>query len=240
MNCYRFADHVVELRYRYPFIGVLLRDFACDDEPEFTVSATKADIEAERGSSGQPAAYCEFACIYRKLCLELTIRGCFLMHSAMLELGGVAYAFLGKSGAGKSTHMRLWLSRFRSDAHVINGDKPIIRMEQNDAGGSRFMAYGTPWSGKEGLYSNAHAPLGAMCFIEQAPSCSIVKLSSDETTTRLMHQLLIPRDSVGVVKLMSMVGSLIDSVPAYLLRCDISDRAVQLSYSAMVKGIILP
>ena len=70
----------------------------------------------------------ENICLYRSICMQMPLFGRILMHSSILEYEGKAYAFLGRSGTGKSTHTRLWRELFGDRAIMVNDDKPIIRL----------------------------------------------------------------------------------------------------------------
>ena len=75
-----------------------------------------------------------------------------------------AYLFLGHSGTGKSTHARQWLQAF-SDAWLLNDDNPILRVMED----GEVRVYGSPWSGKTPCYKNAHARVGGIIKLSQAP-----------------------------------------------------------------------
>ena len=74
------------------------------------------------------------------------------------------YLFLGHSGTGKSTHARQWLQAF-SDAWLLNDDNPILRVMED----GEVRVYGSPWSGKTPCYKNAHARVGGIIKLSQAP-----------------------------------------------------------------------
>ena len=92
------------------------------------------------------------------------------MHAAVVVKGEAigdearAYLFLGHSGTGKSTHARQWLQAF-SDAWLLNDDNPILRVMED----GEVRVYGSPWSGKTPCYKNAHARLGGIIKLSQAP-----------------------------------------------------------------------
>lgn len=87
----------------------------------------------------------------------------FLIHSSVVIKNGKGYAFLGKSGTGKSTHTALWL-RHIVDTELLNDDNPAIGIEP----GGKVFVYGTPWSGKTPCYKNKKVELGACVRLEQA------------------------------------------------------------------------
>ncbi|MDR0795875.1 MAG: phosphoenolpyruvate carboxykinase [Tannerella sp.] len=86
-----------------------------------------------------------------------------LIHASVVEKDGEGYAFLGKSGTGKSTHSALWLQYIKGAA-LLNDDNPAIHIE--DGG---VFVYGTPWSGKCPCYKNRKVRLKALIRLEQAP-----------------------------------------------------------------------
>lgn len=89
--------------------------------------------------------------------------GVALFHSAVVTYEGRGYMFLGKSGTGKSTHARLWLSHIAS-TELLNDDNPVVRLREDCA-----WVYGSPWSGKTPCYKNKGVPLGAIVDLSQAP-----------------------------------------------------------------------
>lgn len=86
-----------------------------------------------------------------------------LIHASVVACNEKGYAFLGKSGTGKSTHSRLWLKHIEG-AQLLNDDNPAIRLE-NDG---QVHVYGTPWSGKTDCYRNMKVPMQAFVRLKQA------------------------------------------------------------------------
>lgn len=89
------------------------------------------------------------------------------MHAAVVvkqDDGEVGYLFLGHSGTGKSTHARQWLQAF-TDTWLLNDDNPILRIMDD----GEIRVYGSPWSGKTPCYKNAHARVGGIIKLSQAP-----------------------------------------------------------------------
>ena len=76
--------------------------------------------------------------IYLKIIIEckLVQRGFIVLHSACVEIKGVAYAFTGPSGIGKSTRARKWCEL--NEAKWISGDRPAIDAQSG-------IVYGVPW-----------------------------------------------------------------------------------------------
>lgn len=217
---------------RYEFVQRQCRSYLCEGEDaDFGVSVTEEEIREEQKNGDFSEGYCESICTYRHICEKLADYGVFLMHSSILEVDGNAYAFTAKSGVGKSTHTRLWLKNV-PHARVLNGDKPLIRLEQDGS----LTAFGTPWNGKENWGENISAKLAAVCFLERGEVNSIRPAKENEIVTRLMHQLYLRGARASVTQQLQMMDALIRAVPFYVLACNISDEAALLAWNTMKKN----
>lgn len=232
MPTYKIADFNIQFLNKYEFVDALCHDYTCDAcKPDYVIGVTPQEIIAERALMGEDFSlgYCEATCLYRKLCNQILDRDAFLLHCAVVQSGNNAYAFLGKSGAGKSTHALLWKQVYGDAVTIINCDKPIVRLVDGE-----FFAYGTPWSGKERISVNISAKIVALCFIEQSATNRIERLNAEQTVARYFQQLLIPPDASKAQKLLELTDSFLGAVPAYLLHCDISRAAAELSYNTLI------
>ncbi|MBE6599361.1 MAG: hypothetical protein E7638_07975 [Ruminococcaceae bacterium] len=109
-----------------------------------------------------------------------------MLHSSAVMLDGRAYLFSGDSGAGKSTHTRLWQRVFGDRAVVFNDDKPALRRIDG-----RWYAYGTPWCGKDHINQNVgRVPLCGICFLKKAKENKIVRLEGFDAVRRLLPQTI--------------------------------------------------
>ena len=228
---YEIAGLRVLLKNKYEYTNRLCRDYISADQSspvDITVSASEEDIKEEQAfSQNNSIGYIENVCLYRNLCREMPLFNRFLLHSSIIEYKGNGYAFLGRSGTGKSTHTKLWC-RYVDGVKIINGDKPIIQILDG-----KVIAHGTPWMGKEGLGRKVNAPLKALVFLEQAKENVIRKLSPSETSMKLFSQMLFPTDEENAAKTLELADEMINRVPAYLLKCDISEEAVRVCYEAV-------
>lgn len=229
----KLANVSVELNNRYAELEILCQDYLTNEKPVTTLSVTQEEIEEERTKQADifTDGYLETVCLYRKLALVLLQYDVFLLHASVVEVDGEGYAFLARSGTGKTTQTQLWRKYFGDRARVINGDKPLIRVMPEGT----FTAYGTPWCGKEGMGCNASVPLKAMFLLERStiPSCEPV--SQEYSIDRLFHQLLMPEKPDQMIQLLDMVDKLVGNVPCYLLRCDMTERSVLAAYKAVNK-----
>ena len=230
----KIAELNILIDNKYPLLERMCQDYICaDEEADFSVSVSEAEIEAECSDSetviGHRAspAYAESICIYRAICRKLPEYDAFLFHSSVVECDGLAYAFSATSGTGKSTHTALWLEHFGNRARIINGDKPIFRFVNG-----KLRAYGTPWCGKEGFNVNADAPLSAVCFIERGSKNEISRIDAGEAVIRMFSQILMPFEEASVDILFPLLEKMLTSLPCFVLKCTISDEAVTVAYNA--------
>ncbi len=228
---YDIAGLRVLIENRCAFTDKFCQNYLSPDQSsahDISAKVTKEEFYAEKNAGGEFSdGYIENICIYRAICRQLPILNRMLLHAAILGYKGNGYAFLGRSGTGKSTHTGLWL-KYVQGSKIVNGDKPILSFNENVV-----TAYGTPWMGKEGLGCNDTVALKGLCFLEQAKENSIRKLSLEEAASRIFPQILLPEDEENATKTLELTDSLITKVPAYLLKCDISEMAVKCSFEAL-------
>ncbi len=228
---YEIAGLRIAIENAYPFTDKFCAEYLSLDQDSpvhLTASITEEEMTNERElSMGFSQGYIENICLYRSICMQLPKFNRMLMHCSILEYDGRGYAFLGKSGTGKSTHTKLWLETL-SPTRIINGDKPILEYKEGE-----FIAYGTPWMGKERWGTKAAIPLKGLCFLEQAKENSLQKLTPAEAASRLFLQILIPAEEENASATLELADKLVTEVPAYLLKCDISTEAVKTSFEGM-------
>ena len=227
------AEKRIRIHNQYPFIerqcGALGYTVS-GEEADFEVRATDREIAEEQAQGPHSPGYCESICLYRHICEKMPEYGVFILHSAVVEVNGQAFAFAAKSGVGKSTHISLWLKNIPG-ARVLNGDKPLFRLNEDGS----LTVFGTPWQGKENWGYNGKAKLTALCFIERGEVNRIRRATEDEIISRIIHQLLLRGERQSVNQQLALLDSLLRAVPYYILQCNISDEAAILSYQTMSK-----
>ena len=226
------ADIPIGIENRHKFIVALSKDYLTDSEPVFTVSASDEEIAREREMSDDEFSdgYLESIVVFRKIAERLPEFDAVVFHGAVLSMGGKAYAFTAKSGVGKTTHTRLWISEFYDSVHYINGDKPVIRLIDGVP-----YAFGTPWRGKEGYGRRESAPLSAIALLERAESNSAVAVPYGEGTVRLMKQIYIPKNPVCASLAMRVADKILTAVRFIELKCNMDKEAAHVAYRAMIE-----
>ena len=228
MICIELADIVMQIDNRYPYTERLCRDYLTDKQPQLFFSVTEEEIAAEDDGRHFPAGYLESVALYRKISNAIIDYDGFLLHAAVLEVDGEAFAFSADSGTGKTTHIKLWGKLLGDRCRVINGDKPLLRTVNGEV-----RVYGTPWSGKEGWHTNTSAPLKGLCFLERSEHNRIERLSDGDALPLLFGQLAMPMDADAAMRLLASLDRLLCTVPCYKLGCNMELEAAKIAYEAM-------
>ena len=238
---YEIADLRIDIQNRCEYTTRFCAEYLSDDQTtpaHFSVRVTNEEFLEEKAiveKSGLKYSdgYIENICLYRQICLRAPNFGRMLLHACVLSYDGKGYAFLGKSGTGKSTHSRLWL-KYLQGAYIVNGDKPLLAFENGTV-----YAYGTPWMGKEGLGCKDKVALSALCFLRQAKVNKLTSMAVKDAVQVLFGQLLVPKTAEAALKTLEFADEIIKHVPAYLMECDISQEAARVSYEGMT-GKVFP
>jgi hypothetical protein len=151
-----------------------------------------------------------------------------LVHASLVRQDGYGYAFIAKSGTGKSTQVSFWL-RYLPNCDLMNDDNPIIRIIDG-----KPIIYGGPWSGKTSCYRNVKAPLGAivridrdsknwveelpplMGFASLLPSCSSMKWDKE-----IFHSIC------------DHVTKIVETTHTYVLHCLPNKEAAEICNKAI-------
>jgi len=229
---YEIADLRIDIKNRCAYTTKFCAEYLSEDQTsaaDFAVEVTNEQFLAEKAiSPGFSDGYVENICLYRNICLEAPKYDRILLHACILNYKDKGYAFLGKSGTGKSTHSGLWL-KYLDGAYIVNGDKPILSFQKDG-----IYAYGTPWMGKERLGQKGKVKLSALCFLRQAKVNKIEKLPLSQAVQRLFGQVLVPSEEGTAARTLELADELVNKIPSYLLDCDISQEAVKVAFEEMV------
>ncbi|MBR1383517.1 MAG: hypothetical protein IJ555_06875 [Ruminococcus sp.] len=237
---YKIADKVVEVNSIYDEVHEYCAEYLTDDQADYSVTTTQADIDYEREKSaredeieGIPVrqfsdSYLEELAVYRKIAKKMLDYDTILFHGSVVAVDGVGYLFTAKSGTGKSTHTRLWREYFGNRAVMVNDDKPLLKI--TDSG---VTAYGTPYNGKHRLGTNTSVPLKAICILTRSAENHIEPITRERAYTILLQQVYRPADMLKMAKTLDLVDRLADSVKLYRLGCNMEISAAQVAYEAM-------
>ncbi len=233
---YKIADFYIEIECRYKATELNLSKYISPEkhDADFCIKISDEELAAEEKAfknyypdQSFSLPYIERLALLRRISEEITSRDAFLMHGAVIEYKGTGYMFTAKSGTGKTTHIEQWKKLFGDDVHIINGDKPFLRIIDG-----KVIAYGTPWCGKEGYNENSSVKLQKLCFIERGTENKIRKISDIEAMPRLFSQFDVENGST-LEKHLAMIDVLVCSTDIYVLSCNVSTDAALVAYNGM-------
>ena len=229
----KIADIVVEMQLDFDETTHWYEPYFYDgaEEPQFSLVADPKRMEylVTKGVDITPAIAENIV-----LCTDFNRRlmkyyGSYI-HSSALLFDGKAYLFSANSGVGKSTHTKKWLKRFGDRALIINDDKPSFRFIDG-----KCIIYGTPFAGGTDIQQNVSAELGALVFVERGEENSLTKIAPYESIRYLLNQSPGRANEQIGDRQLEMFSQLLTDYPAYLLKCNIDDSAVDTAL-----GIINP
>lgn len=153
-----------------------------------------------------------------------------LIHASLVRQAGYGYAFIAKSGTGKSTQVSMWL-RYLEGCDLMNDDNPVIRIID----GKPYI-YGSPWSGKTPCYRNVKAKLGAITQIDRASANSIEPLKPVEAfASMLVSCSMMKWDKDIFNRICDTVTHIIETTGIYILHCLPNKEAAEVCHKAIAK-----
>ncbi len=248
MPTYRIADCSIGISSLYPQVQALCRDYRADGIPDFTISMTREDLDAERlrvrqetagsiqggsiqGNHSRSDSYLEELAVYRKIAEKMPEYDTFLMHASAIAVDGEAFLFTAPSGTGKSTHVRLWRELLGERAVMINDDKPLLR-----------VADGIP----DFTISMTREDLDAERLRVRQETAGSIQGRSTENRIRevppaeiypgLLAQTYRPENAEALLRTLKLLKRLQQCVRFYRLGCNMNPDAAVLSYQRMKSG----
>lgn len=158
-------------------------------------------------------------------------RQTLLVHASLVRQNGFGYAFIAKSGTGKSTQVSMWL-RYLPGCDLMNDDNPIIRIIDD-----KPMIYGGPWSGKTPCYRNVCAPLGAVTRIDRAEKNSVERLEPIEAFASMLTSVSSMKWDTDIYELScDIVSKIVETTGIYILHCLPNKESAMICNTAIRKA----
>lgn len=149
-----------------------------------------------------------------------------LIHASVVENGLNAFAFLGKSGTGKSTHSRLWLENIPGFS-LLNDDNPAIRLINGEV-----FIFGTPWSGKTACYRNEKRKLAGFVRLKQGPQNTLTFMENTDKLISVLPSCSAIRWNADLFSSMTdILIQIAQIIPIANLVCLPNAEAASLSYT---------
>ena len=144
-----------------------------------------------------------------------------MIHAAAIVYRQKAYLFAATPGTGKTTHICLWKQVLGDEALVLNGDKPFIRIKDD-----QILVYGGPWRGKERLGCNEVYPLGGVYLLRRGQENRVCKTVFGERLQGLLDSVLLCAEHESMVSTMNILNAICKTVPVATLHCNMEKDAV--------------
>lgn len=149
-------------------------------------------VQAQRPGSEQLAFASEYPWAEYITCRLLGRDGGLLLHASTCVRDGVAYLFMGHSGAGKSTISELAES---VGAFILSDDRTIITMEDGVA-----TAWGTPWHGSFARTASGSAPIHSISLLFQDREDRVERIPPQRAVKETFVRLIQPRITAAEVE----------------------------------------
>ncbi len=232
----KLADKIIKIESLYSEVCQMCKSYLWEEgKADIEIQSSRELIEGEdaedRSGTAVTDAYRETLAVYRQIAERMLDYDTFLMHGSVVAKDGRAFMFAAPSGVGKTTRTRLWLDQI-ADSQIINGDKPLIRISDQE-----IIACGSPWSGKEKLNENLCLPLAAIYFLERGEESSLRKMSFSEAFVRILRQTYRPKDSRKMAKTLELLKKMEGKAVFYLYRNTLKDADMNWLYEETIKDL---
>lgn len=227
------ADIITELHPKYEETIKLAEPFIyqgkCNTDVQLNISDKYLNNlmsrAAENISIGEMENFA-FSCEFNRKAINYNT---MLVHSSALVYDGGAYLFSADSGVGKSTHTRLWLKAFGDKVHIVNDDKPVVRLYNDHA-----QAFGTPFDGGSGIAHNENYPLKAIIFVERGEKNSVRIPTSREIIQKLYFQTARMVNRETAEKMLLNFEKLLTLSKFYVLTCNMDISAAYVAFDGII------
>lgn len=223
---YEIAGLKVRMEPQFGRLTRQCQSYLSSGHPVMTVKPDPRD-EAQEGMNRYTDEDREYICCSASFCRGILEHGRFFLHASAVVYEGVAYLFSAPSGTGKSTHTALW-RKMLPGSYILNDDKPVICP---DKGG--ITVWGTPFSGKSDLQVNQRVTLKGICFLKQSTENQICSVSESEAIALLLNNTWRPGNSRSMMRLLDMIGQVVEEIPVYTMCCTEALEAAELAYAVM-------
>lgn len=232
---YLIAGLIAEFTIKYEGFERFAKAFEYhgDKDADMTLGVSDKMIDnflakAVEGTTRDEAESFLYSCQFNRAAIKY---GSMLVHSSALICDGGAYLFSGDSGIGKSTHTKLWLKAFGDRVHIMNDDKPVVKLYDDHA-----VAFGTPFDGGSGIALNEAYPLKAIIFIERGEENSVRRPTTKEIIQKLYFQTAHMVNAETAQKMLSNFEKLFGLTEFYILTCNTDISAAHTAYNSIIEN----
>ena len=234
MKCL-IAGLVTELEPKYEDTKKLAESFRCDESLPADIALKVSDRElsglVSRAAEGTTVGQLENFALGNDFNRKAIGFGTMLVHSSALICDGGAFLFSGASGVGKSFHTRLWCDAFGDAVHIMNDDKPVVKLGDDGA-----VVYGTPFDGGSGIALNEAFPLRAVIFVERGEENSLRIPDNKEIIQKLYFQTAHMVNEKTAEKMLCNIEKLISLTKFFVMTCNTDISAAYTAHDFLLRN----
>ena len=211
----KFAGIPVALKLKHTAYLPSFKPFLTDENPLMTIEINNDELDflVQKCPKDRTETYIEYTELSHFVSDALLPYGRTVYHGLSFYWQNRAWLITGPSGVGKTTHYLNWKLQFNDELTIMNGDKPIISLENE-----KVIVNPSPWHGKEGMHRSTTAELAGIVLLTQSDSNTMRLLSKREAAAPLYAQVLYSAQNPGqVADACKIVSAMIESVPVWLL-----------------------
>lgn len=205
------------------------------DIPSVRIPPQRLRKAASIYQPGEPEYYVEYMELCPAVSSAITAFGRIVFHAVSFIWKDLAWLITAPSGTGKSTHYCLWKLLCPDAVQIINGDKPIVYME-ND----QVFVTSSPWTGKENMSQRLTDKLGGIIFLEQAKTNEIRRLAVHESAGKIFSQFLLDCNTEQEVKYACKIAENMLKSPVWLLKNRGDIQSAQLCRDTLAAALSDP
>ena len=224
MPMYRIVDLNIQYTPQSEYAAAFLAEYQTEAvESDLSVYLSPSTIAAE-ATLPVPVhnGVCEVTALQRELHRQFPAHKRLFLHAAGVVYRGKAYAFIAPSGTGKTTHVWLWKQFLGESVRILNGDKLVVRIGENEV-----TAYGNPWKGKERLGENTVCPLDGLFVLTRSDYACCFPLSATEALPHLLRATGYPKALDERLTVLSLLEQLSQTTALYHVCAPKTTDAVQ-------------
>lgn len=205
------------------------------DIPSVEISPQRLQKASGIYRPDSPAYYVEYMELCPAISSAITVFDRIVFHAVSFIWKDLAWLVTAPSGTGKSTHYCLWKLLCPDEIQIINGDKPIVYIENDEA----FVTT-SPWTGKENMSQRLTAKLGGIIVLEQSDSNEIKRLTVHNSAGKVFSQFLFDCNTEQEAKTACRIAEKMLKTPVWLLKNRGDIQSAQLCRDTLAAALSDP
>lgn len=211
-------------------------NFVTNNSPDFRIFISEERLAIEKSilAKKYPGDHFfvhdyEFNALYRDIPTLLFNKKILIFHGVLIRKDNKGYLFTAPPGTGKTTHVKYWKDLFDDEVQIINGDKPLLKIEKDG-----LFGYGSPWTGKEGYGTNERIRINFICHIHRGEHSSIQKVNSiNDAIEWLLNGVMLKDREHHTLEIIHWLKNALQHVSIFELTCNLNIESARIAYCGM-------